>query len=238
MASLSSASLSCKRCLFPWGYASKYELTWQLMPGELARICHSLVHEVLLPLGLLEEELTNLKGRDALTLSNPDWFPIPAAADELFAVFTSLKPHNEVPQSCNFILNSAFLDFPGSSGIRYKVTPQLHACLPEWISPALFPQLAGWLLPLETQALRFGLNSFRSRFMTSFFGYVPTVADSFLIEANSSTLTLRIESDGLKRKGEAPAHSARILQHLDDALRRGLCFELLEDFADRVKLQQ
>lgn len=234
MAELISATLEYRRCLSPWGFAAEYTLTWSLAPGELARVCTSLVHGLIVPLGLAGESCTNFKGRDPQTVLHPEWFPIPAVTDELLAIFSTCSDADAIPEQCSLLIESSFLDFPDRASIRYRLAPHLHGQLPDWLDSKIFLQLAGWIAPLQTTGLRFGLNTFRSRFMTSFFGYVPALADSISIEAKQTQLSLRLSSDGLKTKQSFPLGHENLREKLDETLQACLGFQLLEDFDARI----
>lgn len=88
--------------------------------------------------------------------------------------------------------------------------------------------------PFQPRKLRFGLEIFKKSFSFLGIGAWPTVSERLLIEADSTSLKLRIYADSLKKKTSPLLSRDDIFSELCKLLRRTINFDLDQDLKARL----
>lgn len=185
------------------------------------------MHELIAPLLLGKKQVSNMKGRDQRNLmavgTPPRFLP---SADEFLFVYGKIvgAPRDVEGQDFSVEVTSTFLPS------EYK--EMLHA--PELKVKGL-PESAvvekiGRVIPLRIQRFRMGFDIFQASLSSSFFGSVPTVTQTLLVEADERRCDVSINADGLKSRDQLPLTQDQIFERLGVALRKVFQFDLAADY--------
>lgn len=234
MAELHTSTLKAQRRLLRRSYRSRYQASFDLQPGDLAHLADAAISILLLQRYLASAQLTNIKGRDAKQIENPDLFSRVPEVDELLYLAGSYQDSAGIAQQFASSVVTNFLDFPTNADIRYQVSAIPDPKLPPWLTNSDIP----FAIPLELKELRIGLQFFRPRIVCSLFGLTPVVDETLLIEANQKKAWVSLEGENLKSPNALPLAWNEVTRHLSKVLQQvAPKFELEGDYLSKVKNQ-
>jgi hypothetical protein len=97
------------------------------------------------------------------------------------------------------------------------------------------PPAISRLLPETIEQVRFGFESYRTRFLGSMFGTIPTIEGRFYLAATSSLISIFLEEAAMRKKGQLPLEEAGIIAALDHACTDvGILHGLSEQLRERL----
>ena len=235
---LMKSSLSIRRTYIPFGYSSEYELRCELQPWQLPNFAFAVLSNFLDPAFLLRSTIEDLKGRDPELLIDPSistnlrprGFELIFMAGKRFSMMGD-DPQTAVVQedeNFSFSVLTPFSSFEGSRHIKHSMDIS-RVGLPDWI---LAHEIAR-AFPLDIDCFRIGLDLFEPKF-GSILGITPTVTQTLLIDADSTSCNLKIMSD-TKDRDMLPFARDEYLKKLDRVFSEIFSIGLIDDYRAKLK---
>jgi hypothetical protein len=228
------STLHFKRNWLLGGYSAEYTLSLSIEIGWLSDLVAEFLEKVV-PLATTAEKplsMLDLKGRNPQDLLLPGL--VLPGEDELFLftgdIATDWEGGDFIWSPFTVSGGSTFASFEGAHHITSSLAVHRSPSIPEWL-PTL---LLGRSIPLLPRFFRFGVEHFRSNFISAALGYAPSVTESFLLDATSDQVMVRVIVDSRSNRDEDCFASVPILGAASNALKRSLGADIGFDFATRL----
>ncbi len=228
------STLNLKRNWLLGGFFAEYGLSLPLEDGALSDITSAFLEQVV-PLATTPEKLStmlDLKGRNPQDLLLTD-LPVPIE-DELFLfggeIATDFDGSDFVWSPFTASGGSRFASFEGAHHITHSLQVLRSREIPDWLPTALL----GRSIPIVPRFFRFGVEHFRSNFISAALGYTPSVTESFLMDASTHRVIVRLVIDSQFSRNYDSFFSVPILKLAAAAFNRALGADIEGDFTRQL----
>lgn len=229
-----SSSLKLKRSAFLFsGYTSDYELQIELGPFSVPSIVDAATNEILAPIFSARDSLVeDLKGVDASSITSYfDASERPIGEEILFLSGQTFdEDGGSETQTFQIHVLSAFDSFKGSSHIVHRISTKRSGSIPS----DLPMRVIGRVFPLKIERYRMGLEVFHSGSIAGLFGLSPSVTESFSIDGDEESLELKIHSESLKKRDDAPLGKLGLFNLIDNTFVKALGFSVRADYQKQL----
>ena len=220
--------------LLPFGYCAEYSLTIAIKKWELPEIVSHIYDDLLCPIVEAAPKLKDVKGRDisqalipiSQTPKEGELFYI---GGKVYSAEQSNGSYLEEPFSLSLVTN--FDSFEGSHHIIHQSKIERRGPLPESITF----KTVGKVFPLSILNMRLGLQFFRSKFITSMFGFSPSVTETLLIDCSTEEFNLWYKKEGQQTKEFPFLESHNLSTELNKLTEMLFSFNVIDDYNNKIK---
>lgn len=171
--------------------STQFDFECSLTPVKQTLLLDSLLRTVLKPLLNRQQELSDLKGRDAGLLLDEEMTPQedrPQAEGELMFCTGSLPISETKTKPFKIALQSDFSRFEGSKSIVHSLQEIRSGALPDFVP---WYEM-GRIFPVDITLFRVALEKFSPHRSWSFFGVMPVVTSGVYIDCSKDKLCFRV----------------------------------------------